>query len=421
MKNIHPIVAGLVSQQVLHLAVKTDSSAEFINDLRVNTNNPALQTENGRNEAFMSSLADLVGVSQERKLYNVHGGNVAVIPLHGSLINRFNSSWTFLTGYKFIRNAINMALEDSEIETIVLDVNSNGGEVCGCFEIANFIKEAKNAKPIHAVVDGGCYSAAYAIASACSTITTTPSSGVGSIGVVAVHASYEKMLDNEGIAVTIIQAGDKKTDGTPYKNLTDSAKTDIQQRVNDNYAEFTALVANNRNLSVDDVIKTQAACYTAKDAMELGLIDAVAMSVDETISDFINQPEKGQSTMTKEVQKADAGADAGADERKRIQTIMGAAASCAGVKNLANHLAFNTALSAEEATAILEASKADYEAQSKPVETAEAVKDEPNHLAEAMAKNGSPNVGADNADAEKAQDAVNMDLVANYANAVNVI
>ena len=420
MKNIHPIVAGLVSQQVLHLAVKTDSSAEFINDLRVNTNNPALQTENGRNEAFMSSLADLVGVSQERKLYNVHGGNVAVIPLHGSLINRFNSSWTFLTGYKFIRNAINMALEDSEIETIVLDVNSNGGEVCGCFEIANFIKEAKNAKPIHAVVDGGCYSAAYAIASACSTITTTPSSGVGSIGVVAVHASYEKMLDNEGIAVTIIQAGDKKTDGTPYKNLTDSAKTDIQQRVNDNYAEFTALVANNRNLSVDDVIKTQAACYTAKDAMELGLIDAVAMSVDETISDFINQPEKGQSTMTKEVQKADAGADAGADERKRIQTIMGAAASCAGVKNLANHLAFNTALSAEEATAILEASKADYEAQSKPVETAEAVKDEPNHLAEAMAKNGSPNVGADNADAEKAQDAVNMDLVANYANAVNV-
>ena len=99
---------------------------------------------------------------------------------------------------------------------------------------------------------------------------------------------------------------------------------------------------------------------------------------------------------------------------------MGAAASCAGVKNLANHLAFNTALSAEEATAILEASKADYEAQSKPVETAEAVKDEPNHLAEAMAKNGSPNVGADNADAEKAQAAVNMDLVANYANAVNV-
>lgn len=417
MKNIHPIVAGLVSQQVLHLAVKTDSSAEFINDLRVNTNNPALQTENGRNEAFMSSLADLLGVSQERKLYNVHGGSVAVIPLHGSLINRFNSSWTFLTGYKFIRNAINMALEDSEIETIVLDVNSNGGEVCGCFETANFIKEAKNIKPIHAVVDGGCYSAAYAIASACSTITTTPSSGVGSIGVVAVHASYEKLLDNEGIAVTIIQAGDKKSDGTPYKNLTDSAKTDIQQRVNDNYAEFTALVANNRNLSVDDVIKTQAACYTAKDAMELGLIDAVAMSVDETISDFINQPEKGQQTMTKEVQKA----DAGADERKRIQTIMGVAASCAGVQNLANHLAFNTALSAEEATAILEASKADYEAQAKPVETAEAVKDEPNHLAEAMAKNGSPNIGADNADAEKAQDAVNMDLVANYANAVNVI
>ena len=243
---------------------------------------------------------------------------------------------------------------------------------------------------------------------------------MGSIGVVAVHASYEKMLDNEGVAVTIIQAGDKKTDGTPYKNLTDSTKTDIQQRVNENYAEFTALVADNRHLSVDDVIKTQAACYTAKDAMELGLIDAVAMSVDETISDFINQPEKGQQTMTKEVQKA----DAGADERKRIQTIMGAAASCAGVQNLANHLAFNTALSAEEATAILEASKADYEAQAKqakPVETAEAVKDEPNHLAEAMAQNGSPNVGADNADAEKAQDAVNMDLVANYANAVNVI
>ena len=69
MKNIHPIIAGLVSQQVLHLAVKTDSSAEFINDLRVNTNNTSLQTENGRNEAFMSSLAD--EISREGQVQRV--------------------------------------------------------------------------------------------------------------------------------------------------------------------------------------------------------------------------------------------------------------------------------------------------------------------------------------------------------------
>lgn len=414
-KGAHPIVANLVSQKTLCLAVDVDSSAEFLNDLRVNTSNATLLSEQGRFEAFAGALAAGFGVNTvgyETQPYNQHG-STAIIPVHGSLINRFNSCWGFVTGYGYIKNAISHALQNDSVDKIVLDVNSNGGEAAGCFETAAFIREASAVKPIHAIVDSRCYSAAYALASACSTITATPSSGVGSIGVVAMHVSMEKLLDDIGYKVTFIQAGDKKTLGNPYKDLTEEQKAELQKGIDVSYENFVELVSTNRGIDKEAVIKTQAACYTANEAVTLGLIDGVS-----TVEQAFNKLSTKESKMTVEQtnQTASTTENGANAERQRIQGILTCEAA-AGKQQLASHLAFNTSMSVEEAQAILAVSGNDQpkaeEAKPEPAK-AETVEPERNMLADAMAQVGSPKVGADNE--KTTQQNAEMDALVEFAN-----
>ena len=404
-KNVHPIVANIVNQKTLCLAVNADNSAEFLNDLRVNTASTTLLSEQGRFDAFASAMASVFGVNAsgyDEQPYNQHG-SMAIIPVHGALINRFNSCWSFVTGYGYIKNAIAHALQNDSVDKIVLDVNSNGGEAAGCFETADFIREACAVKPIHAVVDSRCYSAAYALASACTSITATPSSGVGSIGVVAMHVSMEKALDEHGYKVTFIQAGDKKTLGNPYKDLTDEQKADLQKNIDISYENFVKLVSVNRGMDKEAVIKTQAACYTANEAVELGLIDDVA-----TVEQAFSKLNTKESNMTVDKTNQTASTTDTSAERQRIQSIL----SCDAAVNqqaLASHLAFNTSMSVEEATGILSVN-----ANVQPQEAASVQEPERNMLAEAMAQMGAPNVGADTGNTTQAN--AEMDKIAAFAN-----
>ncbi|HCR6545409.1 TPA: S49 family peptidase, partial [Shigella flexneri] len=113
---------------------------------------------------------------------------LAIIPIHGTLINRYGGYYYgYVTGYNFIRSQRNAALADPDVEAIIYDVNSNGGEAAGCFELSQEMFDTRGEKPSLAVVDSNCYSAAYALASAADKIVVTPSGGAGSIGVIALH------------------------------------------------------------------------------------------------------------------------------------------------------------------------------------------------------------------------------------------
>lgn len=418
MNNLHPIVASLASQQTLYLAVQQEAAGKFLTDLNVNMSNPVLQKEEGRVDMVKQTMVRTLGASavSGSMMYGMVG-TTAVIPVFGALVNRFNSTYGFITGYNYIKNAIATALADESVDSIILDINSGGGEVAGCFETVDYIKAARSQKEIHAVVDSSCYSAAYAIASACTSIKATPSSGIGSVGVVAMHASYEKMLENEGISVTFIKAGDHKVDGNPYEELSDSVKADMQKRIDATYQEFVSLVSVNRSLAVEDVVKTQAACYTAQEAKSIGLIDDVIsvegavklitegrMSNENTVQAVDTKTEPQAQTPQAPVAQADANA-----ERSRIQSIITAEAAKNNSK-LAHHLAFNTNMSVEDAIQTLAAAAQDVKEQ--PVAQQPAAV---NLLADAMTQTTQPNVGADvGNESEATKMAADIDLVANF-------
>jgi signal peptide peptidase SppA len=289
------------------------------------------------------------------------GNGTAIIPVHGVLLNRWNYAAPYATGYNAIRSMLNAALADADVQRIVLDINSPGGQAAGAFELAEDIRAARDVKPIRAIADSYAFSAAYAVASAASDIVVTPSGEVGSIGVVSAHMNIGPALKEFGIEITFIYAGKHKVDGNPYEALSDDVKAGIQADVDRIYGVFTASVAagRKRKMTEADARKTEAHCYGADDAVAIGLADHImpasaALASFETTSttgapasNVIASKEKEGTTMTDENKARE-------EDRARISAILDHD-EAKGRESLARHLALKTDMSVEIAVEALKA------------------------------------------------------------------
>jgi signal peptide peptidase SppA len=214
------------------------------------------------------------GDDEDRKPF-VYQDGVAVIPVHGTLLNRFNSSWGFVTGFQYIRRMMNAALDDDDVEVIVYDVDSPGGEAAGCFELCREIMAGRRVKPSLAMIDSTAASGGIAIAASATVVYAIPSARVGSIGVYRMHISYEDALKQAGIKVTFAEAGDHKTDGNPYKDLPPAVLNEWTESAKKTWDDFITLIAESRDMDEDAVRDTQARIYRADEALAKGLINAV--------------------------------------------------------------------------------------------------------------------------------------------------
>nr|WP_223961951.1 S49 family peptidase [Burkholderia diffusa] len=202
---------------------------------------------------------------------------VAVIPVQGTLVAKLGTlhPYSGMTGYDGIRTNLAMALTDDAVRAIALDIDSPGGEVACCFDLVDAIYAARGVKPVRAILTENAYSAAYAIASACDSITVPRTGGTGSVGVIVAHVDFSKALTAAGITVTLITYGEHKADANDVQPLSDSARERIQQDVNTVGELFVATVARNRNLSPARVRATQGRTYLGGAGVDIGLADAV--------------------------------------------------------------------------------------------------------------------------------------------------
>ncbi len=203
--------------------------------------------------------------------------DIAVIPIHGTLVRRALGleAASGLTSYQEIGNQIGRAITDPAVAGIVLDIDSPGGEAGGVFELAERIRAATHDKPVWAVANDQAFSAAYALAAASEEVFVTRTGGVGSIGVIAMHADQSRKDEQDGYRFTAIYAGSHKNDFSPHAPLTDEARAALQAEVDRLYGIFTESVAQHRGLTVEAVRDTQARLYFGGDAVAAGLADRV--------------------------------------------------------------------------------------------------------------------------------------------------
>ena len=211
----------------------------------------------------------------------------ALVPVIGPLIPRgpVGLSRYGATAYEALRDELRRASEDQGVTTIVLMIDSPGGYVTGVDATGEAILAARRVKPVVAVVEGMCASAAYWLASQCDSIIAAPFAQLGSIGALQVHVEASRALDAAGVKVTIIRAGARKADTNPYEPLGDAARADVQAGVDRVRKAFAGAVVAGRahaGLTMAVVLGTEAAMFDADRALELGLADRIG-SLDQFI------------------------------------------------------------------------------------------------------------------------------------------
>lgn len=225
-----------------------------------------------------------------------------VMYIDGPLTYR-TSGWEALCGgtsYEMLKGQMEYFVEEGA-KTVVMMVNSGGGEAHGMMDSANYLRKLAddNGIKIIAYVDGMSASAAYGISAIADEIVMSSDSQVGSIGVLIQLMNNSKQLEKAGIERTFITAGEDKVPFAADGSFTDSFKERLQSQVDVLYEAFTGHVATHRGLDIKAVKDTQANVFMANEALELGLADSV-MTVEEFydyVADAADANNKGGNTM----------------------------------------------------------------------------------------------------------------------------
>lgn len=178
-----------------------------------------------------------------------------------------------MTAYEVIGRQIQAALDKPSISRILLDIDTNGGDSRGAFELATRIRAASLIKPVHAVVNYSAFSGGYLMAAAATEISLSESGGVGSIGVIMKALDLVEAYKQAGVVVHTFARGDRKNDLSPDAPLSDGARAAADARMDEMYARFCSVVAQYRTLPLQSVIDTQAGLFYGQRAIDAGLAD----------------------------------------------------------------------------------------------------------------------------------------------------
>lgn len=202
---------------------------------------------------------------------------VAVISIVGSLVNRgaWVGAYSGLVSYEGISAQLREAAADPSVHSVVLDIDSGGGEAGGITAVVAQIKALAGKKRVVAVVNDTAASGGYWIASAADEIVVSETSMVGSIGVVVLHVNRAGEMQQRGLEPTFIFSGTHKIDGHPFGPLSDTVRADVQQAIGTLYGQFCAGVAAGRGkrLTAQAARATEARVFHGQAAIMAGLAD----------------------------------------------------------------------------------------------------------------------------------------------------
>jgi signal peptide peptidase SppA len=225
-----------------------------------------------------AQAAERAGVAQRAPALPVARA-IAVIPLFGLLTHRRGGFLSFLfggTSLSDFTSAVRAAAAEPAIAAVVLLVDSPGGEVQGTPEAADAVADLRKRKRVVAIGDGLLASAAFWIASQAHEIIASPSSLIGSIGVISVHVDQSAADERAGLRTTVLTSSKRKAEGHPHAPLDADARAYLQSRVDQAGAMFTAAVARGRGVDVSRVRGPdfgEGRAFWAEEATRRGLAD----------------------------------------------------------------------------------------------------------------------------------------------------
>lgn len=214
--------------------------------------------------------------ARDRKMLRVVDG-VAIIDVYGTLIHRplGLEALSGLTSYEDLRGELQQAVSRADVETILFDFDSPGGEAAGCYDLADEIFAARSSKRVVGIANDLACSAAYMLFAACGESYVTQSATGGSVGVRSLHVDQSQADAEKGLRITEITSGAHKADGTPHSPLTEQAHAAYQDRADEMRDLFVGAVARYRGVDQAVIRATEARTYLGQGVVAAGLADDV--------------------------------------------------------------------------------------------------------------------------------------------------
>ncbi|MDR9827390.1 signal peptide peptidase SppA [Vibrio sp. FNV 38] len=169
---------------------------------------------------------------------------------------------------------LRQARNDDSVKAVVLRVDSPGGSAFASEVIRNEVVALREVgKPVVVSMSSLAASGGYWVAMSADKIIAQPTTLTGSIGVFSVITTFEKGLENIGVATDGI--GTSPFSGVGITTgLSAGASEAIQLGVESAYNRFTKLVSDGRNIDfaqMDSIAEGRV--WTGQDAMNIGLVD----------------------------------------------------------------------------------------------------------------------------------------------------
>ena len=177
-----------------------------------------------------------------------------------------------------IVQALRAAMEDGGSQAVVLLINSPGGSPVQAGIMNDEIRrlKAKYKKPVYAVVEESCASAAYYIAVAADKIYVDKASIVGSIGVLMDGFGFTGLMDKIGVERRLMTAGENKGFLDPFSPQTDKQRAYAQTMLDQIHKQFIDTVKAGRGKRLKETPELFSGLFwSGQQAIELGLADAL--------------------------------------------------------------------------------------------------------------------------------------------------
>ena len=212
----------------------------------------------------------------------------AIIPVHGVITARTTLFSLFAGGTSLedLAKDFSEALNNNEVTSILLDIDSPGGVAVGPYEMAEMIFKGRSKKPIYSYIGRNGSSAAYWLASATEKIFVNPSALVGSIGVVTTIPVQEQpdMDGYKNIEIVSSNANLKRPDPKTKEGL-----AEIRRELDDLESTFIESIAKYRSIT-PEIIKADfggGGVVIGKEAVKRNMADA--LGTYEEVLGMLNQ------------------------------------------------------------------------------------------------------------------------------------
>ncbi|MBA6390904.1 signal peptide peptidase SppA [Colwellia sp. BRX10-3] len=223
----------------------------------------------------------LTVINSKISLQSANADKVAIIVAKGTILDGKQKPGNI--GGTSTAALLREARDNKDVKAVVLRVDSPGGSAYASEIIRQEVELLKAAgKPVVASMGTYAASGGYWISAPADKIYASRTTITGSIGIFGFFMTFENTLSKMGIHTDGVGTTDIAGFGLT-RELTPGMANIVQLNIERGYRDFIELVANNRNMTTEEVDAiAQGRVWSGSKALELGLVDALG-NIDNAI------------------------------------------------------------------------------------------------------------------------------------------